>query len=123
MKTMTSLLAKPIRAVRLVTKVGISAAVALAAFLMPVSPASAHHGWPGFQTDRLVYISGTVSSEGVWGNPHSQFDVTLDGNLPADTPNLTIPEQLSDPEDSIRVNVAIAYGGPHKELEVIIAPK
>jgi hypothetical protein len=122
MKSMTSLLAKPIRTLRLVTKVGISIAVAMGAVLMPVSSASAHHGWPGFQTDRLVYISGTVSSDGVWGNPHSQFEVTLDGNMPADTPNLAIPEQLSDPEDSVRVNAALAYGGPHTKLEVIIAP-
>lgn len=122
MKNMTSLLANPIRTMRLVTKVGISIAVALGAVLIHVSSASAHHGWPGFQTDRLVYISGTVSSDGVWGNPHSQFDVTLDGNMSADTPDLAIPEQLSGPEDSVRVNAALAYGGPHKELEVIIAP-
>ena len=55
-------------------------------------------------------------------NPHSQFDVTFDGNMSADTPDLAIPEQLSGPEDSVRVNAALAYGGPHKELEVIIAP-
>jgi len=122
MKNMTSLLAQPIRTMRLVTKVGISIAVALGAVLIHVSSASAHHGWPGFQTDRLVYISGTVSSDGVWGNPHSQFDVTFDGNMSADTPDLAIPEQLSGPEDSVRVNAALAYGGPHKELEVIIAP-
>ncbi len=122
MKSMTSLLAKPVRTLRLVAKVSISVAVALGAVLMPVSPASAHHGWPGFQTDLLVYISGMVSSDGVWGNPHSQFDVTLDSNLPTDTPDLPIPEELSDPEDSSRVNAALAYDGPHQELEVIIAP-
>lgn len=94
----------------------------LANVLLPVSPASAHHGWPGFHTDRLLYISGTVSSEGVWGNPHSLFDVALDTNLPATTPELTIPEQLQDPEDSSRVNAALSYNGPRKELEIVIAP-
>ncbi len=85
---------KGLRALQRLTNVGLSVAVILGAVLMPLSPASAHHGWPGFDTDRLVYIAGTVSSDGVWGNPHSQFDVTLDSNLPADTPELAIPEQL-----------------------------
>jgi hypothetical protein len=35
---------------------------------------------------------------------------------------LAIPEQLRDPEDSSRVNAALAYKGSHKELEIIIAP-
>lgn len=92
------------------------------ASLFPTIPAFAHHGWPGFDTDHLIYIAGTVSSNGVWGNPHSLFDVTLDSRLPADTPELTIPEQLRHPEDSMRVNAALSYKGPHKGLKVIIAP-
>lgn len=122
MKSIVSNIFEGSRLLRQLTALGMAAAVALGAVLLPVSPAGAHHGWPGFETDRLVYIAGTVSSDGVWGNPHSQFDVTLDNNLPADTPDLAIPEELSDPEDSSRVNAALAYGGPHEELEVIIAP-
>lgn len=98
------------------------AAFFFGAVLNPVSQALAHHGWPGFLTERLVYISGTVSSKGVWGNPHSQFDITLDNTLPADTPELTIPEELQDPEDSSRVNAAHSYDGTHAELKIIIAP-
>lgn len=90
--------------------------------LLPTIPAFAHHGWAAFETDRLVYIAGTVSSQGVWGNPHSQFDVTLARNPPAQTPKLAIPEQLQDPQDSIRVTAAPSYKGPHQKLEVIIAP-
>lgn len=93
-----------------------------AVVLVPASPAAAHHGWDGFDTDRLVYIAGTVSSEGSWGEPHSYFDVTLDGALPQDTPDLAIPEELQDPEDSTRVESALSYAGPQDELEVIIAP-
>jgi hypothetical protein len=96
------------------------AAAAIA--LMPASPAAAHHGWSGFETNNLVYIAGTVSSEGSWGDPHSEFDVTLDGELPANTPDLRIPEELSGPEDSVRVEAALAYDGPEDALEVIIAP-
>ncbi len=95
---------------------------AAAITLVPASPAAAHHGWDGFETSELVYIAGTVSSEGSWGDPHSLFDVALDAQLPADTPDLPIPEDLSGPEDSIRVEAAAAYGGPYGELEVIIAP-
>lgn len=105
---------------------GLLAAAALLAAsaiaLVPASPAAAHHGWDGFETNDLVYIAGTVSSEGSWGDPHSLFDVALDAQLPANTPDLPIPEELSGPEDSPRVEAALAYDGPHDELEVIIAP-
>ena len=96
------------------------AAAAIA--LTTASPAAAHHGWDGFETNSLVYIAGTVSSEGMWGDPHSHFDVTLDGELPANTPDLRIPEELSGPEDSVRVEAALAYDGPEDVLEIIIAP-
>ncbi|WP_205753597.1 hypothetical protein [Arthrobacter ruber] len=96
--------------------------VTAATALLAASPASAHHGWDGFETDDLVYIAGTVSSDGNWGDPHSLFEVALDAQLPAITPDLTVPEELSGPEDSVRVETALAYDGPHDELEVIIAP-
>src|SRR5919112_5294247 len=89
-----------IRGLRLLAIAGTAAVAALGTGLIPVLPAAAHHGWPGFETNHLVYIAGTVSSDGVWGNPHSQFDVTLDSNLPADTPERAIPEQLQDPKDN-----------------------
>jgi hypothetical protein len=114
--------ARGIPGLRRLATLCIAAVVALGPVLLPVTPASAHHGWPGFRTDRLIYIEGTVSSEGVWGNPHSLFDVTLSSNLPANTPELAIPEELRDPEDSIRVNAALSYKGPHKNLEIVIAP-
>lgn len=96
--------------------------VSLFLALLQTTPAQAHHGWASFETSRLVYIAGTVSSKGVWGNPHSLFDVTLDRTLPAHTPRLEIPEELQNPEDSVRVNAASSYKGPHRELKVIIAP-
>ncbi|MCJ1674601.1 MULTISPECIES: hypothetical protein [unclassified Rathayibacter] len=100
----------------------LAGAAAAALVLVPAAPAAAHHGWDGFDTDHLVYIAGTVSSEGSWGEPHSYFDTTLDGELPADTPELTIPEELQGPEDSVRVEAALAYSGSQDELEVTIAP-
>ena len=105
------------------TRWALNASLAAATMvLIPASPAAAHHGWDGFNTDHLVYVSGFVSSNGSWGEPHSYFDVALDGELPADTPELTIPEDLQAPEDSSRVNAALAYRGAQEELEVIIAP-
>lgn len=100
----------------------LAAATTAAIVLVPASPAAAHHGWDGFDTSRLVYIAGTVSSDGSWGEPHSYFDVALDTDLPADTPALAIPEDLQDPQDSIRVESAVAYSGPQDALEIIIAP-
>lgn len=103
-----------------VTAIGLIAAAALVA--VPTA-AQAHHGWDGFETSELRYISGTVSSEGTWGDPHSEFDITVDAQLPASTPGeLAIPEELSGPEDSVRVQAAVAYDGPHDEMEIIIAP-
>jgi len=91
--------------------------------LLPTTPAFAHHGWAGFDTHRLVYIAGTVSSKGTWGNPHSLFDVTLNQDLPARTPpDLAIPQQLQGSEDSVRVKAALSYKGAREQLEVIIAP-
>ncbi|SIR75960.1 hypothetical protein SAMN05880557_11927 [Pseudacidovorax sp. RU35E] len=69
-----------------------------------------------------MYVAGVVSSEGVWGNPHSLFDVTLAADLPARTPKLPIPKELQDPEDSRRVSAAPSYTGQHKKLQIIIAP-
>ncbi|MFI7063710.1 DUF6152 family protein [Kribbella sp. NPDC050124] len=94
-----------------------------ATLLILVSPgtAQAHHGWDDFDTDRLYYVAGTVS-EVRWGEPHSFFTVTLDDDLPADTPELRLPEQLQAPEDSGPINDAPSYSGAHDALEVVIAP-
>lgn len=121
MKSIISYVSRAIQGLRSFTKAGTAAAVALGTVMLS-SPAAAHHGWPGFDTDKLIYIAGTVSSDGVWGNPHSLFDITLDGKLPANTPKLAIPKQLQGPEDSIRVISALSYKGPHKKLKIIIAP-
>ena len=103
-------------------RASLAAAGAAASVLVPASPASAHHGWDGFDTDRLVYVAGTVSSGGSWGEPHSYFEASLDADLPVDTPELSIPEELQDPQDSVRVGAAVSYDGPQEGLEVIIAP-
>jgi len=89
--------------------------------VLPINAAQAHHGFSDFDTDRLHYISGTVSQVR-WGEPHSYFNVTLDTTLPSDTPELALPEQLQAPEDSGPINAAPSYNGSQQELEVIIAP-
>lgn len=100
----------------------LAATAAAAIVLTQASPAAAHHGWDGFDTDRLLYVAGTVSSDGSWGEPHSYFDLAVAGDLPADTPELAIPEELQNPEDSSRVDAALSYSGARTALEVIIAP-
>lgn len=97
--------------------------IATVALLTVPTAAQAHHGWDGFETNNLIYISGTVSTEGEWGDPHSHFDIDIDEEIPATTPeDLVIPEGLSGPEDSVRIQAAPAYEGPHDEVEIIIAP-
>ncbi|UUU19720.1 DUF6152 family protein [Streptomyces sp. DSM 40750] len=83
--------------------------------------AQAHHGFDDFDTERLYYISGTVSQVR-WGEPHSHFNVTIDSDLPADTPERDLPEGLRDAADSDPINAAPSYSGSHDELEVTIAP-
>ena len=85
------------------------------------TPAHAHHGWDDFDTDRLYYLSGSVS-EVRWGEPHSFFTVTVHEDMPADTPQLTLPDELQAPEDSGPIEVAPSYDGPHAALDVVIAP-
>ncbi|MER5336954.1 DUF6152 family protein [Micromonospora sp. NPDC002717] len=97
----------------------IAAAVMLIVF--PANAAKAHHGFDDFDTDRLYYMAGTVS-EVRWGEPHSYFTVTLESDLPADTPELALPEQLQATEDSGPINDAPSYSGSHDVLEVVIAP-
>ncbi len=38
-------------------------AAATLAWFLPASPAFAHHGWPGFDTQHLIYVAGRVSSD------------------------------------------------------------
>jgi len=96
-------------------------AVAVTLIVAPAKPAQAHHGFDDFDTDRLYYISGTVSAVR-WGDPHSYFNLTLGSDRPADTPELALPEQLQAPEDSGPINDAPSYSGSHDQLEVVIAP-
>lgn len=110
----------PTRA-RLLRRTAAPLALATTLMVLPVSPAQAHHGFDDFDTDRLYYVSGTVSQVR-WGDPHSHFNLTIDADLPADTPELDLPEQLQAPEDSGPIDDAPSYPGSHEELEVVIAP-
>lgn len=114
--------AKPQHLVHRVLSTALACVAATTLAVVSAAPASGHHGWDGFETDNLVYLAGTVSSDGTWGEPHSHFDVQVDDELPAHTPKLEIPEDLQAPEDSDRVNAALAYTGDNDELEIIIAP-
>jgi hypothetical protein len=107
--------------VRLLRRLTVLLAFVVPVVLFPVSTAQAHHGFADFDTDRLYYVAGTVS-EVRWGEPHAYFTVTLESDLPADTPELTLPEQLRAPEDSGPINDAPSYPGAHDVLEVVIAP-
>jgi hypothetical protein len=62
-----------------------------AAFLLP---AWAHHGWSSFDTDRPIYLEGTVRKV-VWRNPHAEFDLQLPARLklPADLAQRFVPAQ------------------------------
>lgn len=100
-----------------------AASLATATALLTLTPgaAQAHHGFDDFDTDRLYYISGTVSDVR-WGEPHSYFTLTVDSDMPTDTPERDLPEQLQAPEDSGPIDAAPSYSGSHDALAVTIAP-
>ncbi|MFD7282609.1 DUF6152 family protein [Streptomyces sp. NPDC059862] len=107
-----------IRRVRLATASLVSATMLI---LFSAGAAQAHHGFDDFDTDRPYYIAGTVSQVR-WGEPHSYFTVTIDRDLPADTPERDLPDGLQDAADSDPIDAAPSYSGSHDELEVTIAP-
>lgn len=107
-----------IRRTRLATASLLSATTLLA---FSAGTAQAHHGFDDFDTDRLYYIAGTVSQVR-WGEPHSYFTVTVEEDLPADTPEHDLPDGLRDAADSDPINAAPSYDGSHDELAVTIAP-
>lgn len=94
---------------------------ATALVLFSAGAAQAHHGFDDYDTGRLYYIAGTVSDVR-WGEPHSNFTVTVEDGLPADTPERELPEGLQDAPDSDPINAAPSYNGTHDELAVTIAP-
>ncbi|MGW9298935.1 DUF6152 family protein [Streptomyces bacillaris] len=106
------------RRTRLATASLLSATLLLA---FSAGTAQAHHGFDDFDTDRLYYIAGTVSQVR-WGEPHSYFTVTVENDLPDDTPEHDLPDGLRDPADSDPINAAPSYGGSHDDLAVTIAP-
>jgi hypothetical protein len=61
--------------------------------LVPI-PASAHHGWSGFDETKPLYVEGKVKSV-KWQNPHAEVVVTMpvDAALPADLAQRAIPPQ------------------------------
>jgi hypothetical protein len=52
-----------------------SALFAMAAAGLPASPATAHHGWSGYDQSRTVRLSGRVQASS-WGNPHGTLELT-----------------------------------------------
>ena len=59
-----------------------------------VAPALAHHGWSSFDTDRPVYLEGTVRKV-AWRNPHAEFELAVPAGmkLPADLSQRPVPAQ------------------------------
>ncbi|MFF3376673.1 DUF6152 family protein [Streptomyces sp. NPDC002680] len=106
------------RRIRLWTASLVSATMLI---LFSAGAAQAHHGFDDYDTGRLYYIAGTVSQVR-WGEPHSHFTVTVESDLPSDTPERDLPEGLRDAPDSDPINAAPSYSGSHDELEVTIAP-
>ncbi|XAS74242.1 DUF6152 family protein [Micrococcaceae bacterium Sec5.1] len=80
----------------------------------PAVAALAHHDFDDFDTARRNCIAGTVL-EVRWSDLHSYFTVTLESDVPADTPELPLPEDLQAP-DSGPINAAPPYSGSHEEL-------
>jgi hypothetical protein len=98
-------------------------AVALPLFLtfMPTAPASAHHGWGTFDTQRAYYASGTVTSVR-WGNPHSEVHLRVEATaLPANWASRPLPPGANERDGRETIASARPYSGEHKELHLVLA--
>ncbi|NKI97496.1 DUF6152 family protein [Rhizobacter sp. SG703] len=61
-----------------------------------VRPASAHHGWSGFDQERPLYLEGTVVGS-KWQNPHAELMIELPAGLklPSDLARRPLPAQTA----------------------------
>ena len=71
------------------------------------SPAWAHHGWSSFDTDRPIYLEGTVRKV-TWRNPHAEFDLLVPAGLklPADLAQRSVPAQSAQVDGKRLLTIA-----------------
>ncbi len=97
--------------------------VLLAAPLMALRPAWAHHGWSSFDQGRPIYLEGKAAQV-KWGNPHAelQLDLAADLRLPADLAGRAVPAQSAGVDGPALLKAAALPTRKDKRWEIELAP-
>lgn len=85
--------------------------------------AQAHHGWSSFDSERPIYLEGTVRSVR-WRNPHAELelDVPADLRLPANLAQRTVPAQTAPVDGPALLAKAVLPTRRDRQWEVELAP-
>jgi len=97
--------------------------LAAGVFATVLPPASAHHGWSGFDQNRPIYLEGKAVKV-VWRNPHAEIDLELPAalQLPADLARRSLPAQSASVDGPKLLAAAQLPKRRDKVWEIELAP-
>lgn len=92
--------------------------IVLAGMALPLArPALAHHGWSGYEADKPITITGTISRM-AYEFPHAEIEVTDQTTRKLWRLVLAPPSRMQSrglPADAIQVGMTCTcYGYPHR---------
>ena len=91
--------------------------------LIGMGRANAHHGWSSFDSEKPIYVEGTVRTVR-WQNPHVELDIDLKPGLalPADLTKRPFPAQSQSVDGAAVLSKARLPGNPTKTWTIELAP-
>ena len=95
----------------------------IAAGLLPLGSAHAHHGWSSFDQSRPLYLEGKARKV-AWRNPHVEFELELPAELklPADLAQRALPAQTASVDGPKLLAQAQLPKRKDKVWEIELAP-
>jgi Family of unknown function (DUF6152) len=98
-------------------------APAPALLLFGMGRASAHHGWSSFDSDKPIYVEGTVKTVR-WQNPHAEIVIDLKPGLklPPDLAGRKVPGQTQQVDGTVVLAKAKPPSNPATSWTLELAP-
>jgi Family of unknown function (DUF6152) len=97
-----------------------AATTSITLFSFGVSPATAHHGWGGYDVTKLVTLTGTVQ-EFAYQNPHANARVEADGKTwlvvlapPFRMQSRGLPQEAIKPGDAVTLEGYVSKSDPQE---------